>query len=190
MLIRVVAGAVIVLAGLGLAGARLGWLARLVRSGAPAPGRLAGAPARVAAELAEVLGQRKLFKRWRSGLPHALVFWGFLILLFTVAEALGATFISKDFAIPVIGHAAALGFIEDLFTVIVLAALVVFAVTRLVESPRRRGRGSRFYGSHTKAAWVTLTLIALVMTTLLGYRAAQVNTGNFPYSGAAGRTRR
>ena len=71
MLVRVVAGAVIVLAGLSLAGARLGWLTRLVRSGAPAPGRLADAPARVAAELAEVLGQRKLFKRWRSGLPHA-----------------------------------------------------------------------------------------------------------------------
>jgi Fe-S oxidoreductase len=185
VLVRIVAGAVIVLAGLALAGARLGWLARLVRSGGPAPGRLAGAPARVAAELAEVLGQRKLFKRWRSGLPHALVFWGFLILLFTVAEALGATFISKDFAIPVIGHAAALGFTEDLFTVIVLAALAVFAVTRLVESPRRKGRISRFYGSHTGAAWVTLTLIALVMITLLGYRAAQVDTGNFPYSGAA-----
>ena len=185
MLIRVLAGAAIMLAGLGLAGARLTWLARLVRSGAPAPGRLAGAPARVTAELVEVLGQRKLFKRWRSGLPHALVFWGFLILLFTIIEALGNTFISKDFAIPVIGHAGALGFIEDLFTVIVLAGLVIFSVTRVVDSPQRRGRSSRFYGSHTRAAWITLTMIALVMITLLGYRAAQVNTGDFPYGQAA-----
>ena len=185
MLIRFLVGAAIMLAGLGLAGARLTWLARLVRSGAPAPGRLAGAPARVTAELVEVLGQRKLFKRWRSGLPHALVFWGFLILLFTIIEALGNTFISKDFAIPVIGHASALGFIEDLFTVIVLAGLLVFSVTRLVDSPQRRGRTSRFYGSHTRAAWITLTMIALVMITLLGYRAAQVNTGDFPYGRAA-----
>ena len=185
MLIRVLAGAAIMLAGLGLAGARLAWLARLVRLGAPAPGRLAGAPARVTAELVEVLGQRKLFKRWRSGLPHALVFWGFLILLFTIIEALGNTFISKDFAIPVIGHASALGFTEDLFTVIVLAGLVVFSVTRLLDSPQRRGRSSRFYGSHTRAAWITLTMIALVMITLLGYRAAQVNTGDFPYGRAA-----
>ena len=185
MLIRFLVGAAIMLAGLGLAGARLAWLARLVRLGAPAPGRLAGAPARVTAELVEVLGQRKLFKRWRSGLPHALVFWGFLILLFTIIEALGNTFISKDFAIPVIGHASALGFTEDLFTVIVLAGLVVFSVTRLLDSPQRRGRSSRFYGSHTRAAWITLTMIALVMITLLGYRAAQVVTGDFPYGRAA-----
>jgi Fe-S oxidoreductase len=182
---RMVLDAPIMVAGLSLAGARLVWLARLVRSGQPAPGRLADAPARVGAELAEVIGQRKLFKRWRSGLPHALVFWGFLILLFTIAEAAGDTFISKDFAIPGIGHAAVLGFVEDLFAVIVLAGLAVFSVTRLVESPRRRGRSSRFYGSHTTAAWITLTMIALVMITLLGYRAAQVNTGDFPYGRGA-----
>ncbi len=185
MLARILIGALIVLAGLGLAGARLGWLARLVRSGQPAPGRLAGAPARVGAELVEVLGQRKLFKRWRSGVPHALVFWGFLILLFTIVEALGDTFVSKAFAIPLIGHAAALGSIEDLFAVIVLAGLAVFTVTRLVESPARSGKSSRFYGSHTTAAWITLGMIALVMITLLGYRAAQVNTGDFPYGRAA-----
>ena len=185
MLIRVLVGGVIVLAGLGLAGARLTWLARLVRSGAPAPGRLARAPARVTAELVEVLGQRKLFKRWRSGLPHAFVFWGFLILLFTIIEALGDTFIGKDFAIPVIGHAGALGLVEDLFTVIVLAGLLVFTITRVLDSPQRRGRSSRFYGSHTGAAWITLSMIALVMITLLGYRAAQVNTGDFPYGKAA-----
>jgi Fe-S oxidoreductase len=182
---RIVLGGLIVLAGLGLAGARLTWLARLVRSGQPAPGRLAGAPARISAELVEVLGQRKLFKRWRSGVPHALVFWGFLILLFTIVEALGDTFISKSFAIPLIGHAGGLGFIEDLFTVLVLAGLAVFTGTRLVESPQRGGRTSRFYGSHTTAAWITLGLIALVMITLLGYRAAQVNTGDFPYGRAA-----
>ena len=185
MLIRIVVGGIIVLAGLSLAGMRLAWLARLVRSGQPAHGRLAGAPGRMTAELVEVLGQRKLFKRWRSGLPHAFVFWGFLILLFTIIEALGNTFISKDFAIPLIGHAGALGLIEDLFTVLVLAGLAVFMVTRLVESPQRQGKSSRFYGSHTMAAWITLTMIALVMITLLGYRAAQVNTGDFPYGSAA-----
>ncbi|HEX5189494.1 MAG TPA: (Fe-S)-binding protein [Streptosporangiaceae bacterium] len=185
MTTRIILGALIVLAGLSLAGVRLSWLARLVRSGQPAPGRLAGAPARLAAELAEVIGQRKLFKRWRSGVPHALVFWGFLILLFTIIEALGDTFISKTFAIPLIGHAGALGFIEDLFTIIVLAGLAVFTVTRLIESPQRRGRASRFYGSHTTAAWITLGMIALVMITLLGYRAAQVDTGDFPYGRAA-----
>jgi Fe-S oxidoreductase len=183
--IRIVLGAAITLAGLAIVGWRLLWLARLVRSGAPAPGRLTGAPSRLAAELVEVLGQRKLLKRWRSGLPHALVFWGFVILLFTIVEAFGDIFGSKAFAIPAIGHSAALGFIEDLFTVVVLAGVIVFSVTRVVESPARTGRKSRFYGSHTRAAWITLMMIAAVMITLLGYRAAQVNTGDFPYGPAA-----
>ena len=185
MAIRIVLGGAIVLAGLGLAGWRLLWLGRLVRSGAPAPGRTDGALRRLGAELTEVLGQRKLLKRWRSGLPHALVFWGFLILLLTIIEALGDTFVSKDFAIPVIGHWAVIGFIEDLFAVGVLAGVIVFCITRLVESPSRRGKQSRFYGSHTRTAWITLLMIAAVMITLLGYRAAQVNTGNFPYGPAA-----
>ncbi|MHB1593815.1 MAG: (Fe-S)-binding protein [Streptosporangiaceae bacterium] len=185
MVIRIVIGGLIVAAGLAISGQRLAWLARLVRLGVPAPGRLAGAPARVSAELVEVIGQRKLFKRWKSGLPHALVFWGFLILMLTIIEALGDTFVSKSFAIPLIGHLAVIGFIEDLFTVLVLAGLAVFTVTRLVDSPERRGKKSRFYGSHTTAAWITLGLIALVMITLLGYRAAQVNTGDFPYGRAA-----
>ncbi len=185
MLLRIVLGAAIVLAGLALAGRRALWLARLVRSGAPAPGRAAGLPARALAQVTEVLGQRKLLRRWRSGVPHALVFWGFLILLLTIAEALGDTFWSRSFAIPVIGHWAAVGFAEDLFAVIVLAGLVVFTVTRLADSPARRGRRSRFYGSHARAAWLTLGGIAAVMVTLLLYRAAQVNTGDFPYGGAA-----
>ncbi len=185
MLIRILAGTVIVLAAAALAGRRLAWLVRLVRAGQPDPGRGAGAGAWLRATLADVLGQRKLFLRPRSGIPHAVVFWGFLVLLATVAEALGATFVSRDYALPVIGHAGWAGLTEDLFAVAVLAGLVALAALRLWESPATRGRGSRFYGSHLAAAWLTLALIALVVLTLLGYRAAQLDAGEFPYSRAA-----
>src|ERR1700722_19827359 len=47
--------------------------------------------------------------------------------------------------------------------------------------PARKERKSRFYGSHLDAAWITLAMISGVMITLIGYRAAQVNTGDFPY---------
>jgi len=63
----------------------------------------------------------------------------------------------------------------------VLVALCVFSVIRLRSSPKRIDRASRFYGSHTTTAWITLGMIALVIVTLLGYRAAQTNTGDFPY---------
>ena len=62
-----------------------------------------------------------------------------------------------------------------------LFALVTFTVIRIVQSPAREKRQSRFYGSHTAAAWVTLSLIFGVIATLLLYRGAQVNTGHFPY---------
>ena len=63
----------------------------------------------------------------------------------------------------------------------VLVALAVFTVIRIVQNPHRRGRASRFFGSHTGAAWLVLFMIFNVIWTLLLYRGAQVNTGNFPY---------
>src|SRR2546426_971537 len=50
-----------------------------------------------------------------------------------------------------------------------------------VETPAGRQRASRFYGSHTRAAWVILGMITLVVVTLLLYRGAQYNTGHFPW---------
>ncbi len=181
MIVRIVVGGTITALALALAGHRLFHLARLVRSGVPAPHRTSGAARRLGAEIVEVIGQRKILRRRQSGIPHALVFWGFLVLLFTVIEAFGDVLVSRHFAIPLIGHAAALGFVEDLFTLVVLGGVVAFSVIRTFDSPARRERRSRFYGSHTRAAWLVLVMIALVMVTLLGYRAAQVNTGDFPY---------
>jgi Fe-S oxidoreductase len=114
------------------------------------------------------------------GAAHFLVFWGFVILFLTLIEAYGALF-SRTFAIPVIGHWAFVGFLEDLVAVGVLIGLVTFAVIRLRHEPRREGRKSRFDGSHLGAAWLVLGMIFLVIATLLIYRGAQINTGVFPY---------
>jgi Fe-S oxidoreductase len=128
----------------------------------------------------EVFGQRKLLKWTVPGLAHFVTFWGFIVLFFTIIEAYGDLF-SRGFAIPGIGHSFALGFLEDLFAVLVLAGIVTFAIIRLSSNPEREGRSSRFYGSHTGAAWLVLGMIFLVVATLLLYRGAQINTGYFPY---------
>jgi len=78
-----------------------------------------------------------------------------------------------------------IGFIEDFFAVAVLVSLCVFTAIRIKNAPSRKERSSRFYGSHTRAAWAVLAMIAAVIITLLVYRAAQVNTGDFPYGWAA-----
>ena len=180
MPVRIAIGLGATVVAFALAGNRFFYLFRLIRKGKPDPRRFSDAPERVEAELVEVGGQRKLLRWTVPGLAHAFTFWGFTILLFTILEAYGALF-DTDFFVPLIGRGRALGFIEDFFAVAVLAALVVFTVIRIRNSPDRLDRRSRFYGSHTGAAWIVLLLIALVMLTLIGYRAAQTNTGHFPY---------
>ncbi len=159
---------------------RLLRLRRLITSGVGAPGRMGHWFRRAETEAAEVVGQRRLLRWTVPGLAHAFTFWGFIVLIFTIIEAIGDLF-NRHFAIPGIGHSAALGFLEDAFAVAVLVALVTFTLIRLRESPQRLDRRSRFYGSHTRAAWITLFMIFLVIATLLLYRAAQTNTGDFPY---------
>jgi Fe-S oxidoreductase len=164
-----------------IAGRRFFWLYRLISSGESAtPNRFRDVPKRAEAELVEVGGQRKLLKWTVPGLAHFFTFWGFTLLLFTILEAYGDLF-EVNFHIPIIGHTAVLGFIEDFMAVAVLVSLCVFAAIRIKNSPAREERRSRFFGSHTGAAWIVLAMIAGVMITLLLYRAAQVNTGDLPY---------
>ena len=184
MALRIVVGLLMTVAAAAIAGRRLWWLGRLGRAGQPAPERVEAVRSHVGRDVEvqaeEVFGQRKLLKWTVPGAAHFFTFWGFIILIFTIIEAYGDLF-SRTFAIPGIGHSFALGFLEDLFAVLVLAALITFAVIRLRNDPKREGRASRFAGSHTGAAWLVLGMIFLVIATLLLYRGAQINTGVFPY---------
>jgi Fe-S oxidoreductase len=178
---RLIAGLLVTVVALAVAGARVWWLGRLVWSGADIPPErrptVAGA---IKAQAVDVFAQRKLFKRPVSGWAHALTFWAFVVLFATIIEAYGALF-QRDFSIPVIGKSAALGLIEDIFAVAVLVALAVFTTIRLAQSPARLDRRSRFYGSHVDQAFIVLGMLFLVMATLLLYRGAQLSAGYFPY---------
>jgi Fe-S oxidoreductase len=184
VVVRIVIGLVLTAVAAAVAGRRLWWLYRLARTGQPAPERIEAVrahPGRDAqTQATEVFGQRKLLQWTVPGIAHALVFWGFIILILTIIEAYGDLF-SKTFAIPGIGTWAWVGFGEDLFAVAVLAGIITFAIIRLRNRPEREGRASRFSGSHTGAAWLVLAGIFLVVATLLIYRGAQINTGDFPY---------
>jgi len=186
--LRIIIGLVLTAVAAAAAGQRMWWLYRLSRAGQPAPERIEAVrthPARDAeTQATEVFGQRRLLKWSVPGIAHFLTFWGFIVLLLTIIEAYGDLF-SRRFAIPGIGHWAWIGFGEDLFAVGVLAGIATFAIIRLRNDPKREGRASRFSGSHTGAAWLVLFLIFLVIATLLIYRGAQINTGDFPYAHGA-----
>lgn len=174
MLIRAVVGVVIVVVLAAFAAKRGWYLFTLARSGQPAVGRFQDPGARIGAEATEVFGQRKLLKWTIPGIAHVFAFWGFIILGITVAEAFGELVI-EFFAFPFIGEWPVIRFMADLFAVLVFIGIVMFAIIRLTNNPAKLGRASRFFGSHTKGAWLVLIMIFLVVFTLLTYRAAKVN---------------
>jgi Fe-S oxidoreductase len=182
--VRIIIGLIFTFAAFAIGGRRLYWLFKLIKSGRKDTTRKSAFVQRIMTELVEVIGQKKLLKKKVAGFAHAITFWGFLILGFTILEAWGDLF-NRSFAIPLIGHWEILGFFEDLFMVMILVALLVFTAIRLSQNPKRIERKSRFYGSHTDAAWLVLLMISGVMISLWLYRAAQVNTGHFPYGWGA-----
>jgi Fe-S oxidoreductase len=180
LIVRLVGGLLITVVALAIAGRRVLFLTRLIRSGQASPGRLDEWPKRLLGQVTEVFGQVRLLKWNVPGIAHFFVFWGFLVLFLTIVEAYGHLF-TDTFAIPLIGRSPVLGFLEDFFGVAVGLGLIAFAVIRRRNEPKRRGRDSRFYGSHTRAAWVVLGMIGLVIATLFGIRAAQLAHGTSPW---------
>ena len=187
MLARVIIGLGVTVVCYVVAGRRFYWLSTLIRSGKGAPRRWRGFAKTTETEVVEVAGQRKLLRWTVPGLAHFFTMWGFAVLLATIVEAYGSLF-DRDFHIPWIGQSNWLAFVEDFFATAVFVSLVVFAIIRVVNAPSRKDRASRFYGSHTGAAWAVLAMIGAVIVTLLLYRGAQIDTGHFPFQRFVGWT--
>src|SRR6266516_2514312 len=151
VILRIVVGLAMTVITLAIAARRVRWLCRVATSGQPAPERVAAVRQNVGrdlgVQLSEVFGQRKLLKWSIPGLAHFFVFWAFVLLLTVYIEAYGSLF-AATFHIPVIGQFGLLGFLQDSIALAALAGIVVFAVIRVRNSPKRLDRRSRFAGSH------------------------------------------
>jgi len=153
----------------GLTARRARLLARLVRMGRPVE-RWGNLPVRLAREGTHVLGQRKLFQRFLPGSMHALIFWGFLVLLTTIVEV-GGQVVDPAFEVPVIGGSRWLGLVQDLFAAGVLLGLALAVVIRAGQRPER------FAGSHALDAYRILGLILWIVLTLFLARGARIALG-------------
>ncbi|MCA1830795.1 MAG: (Fe-S)-binding protein, partial [Actinobacteria bacterium] len=111
---------------------------------------------------------------------HALTFWGFLIVQVTLIESIGELF-DPGFKIPWIGHMDWLGAMQDAFFLFVVVSLAGFAVIRILTSPRRLQRKSRFFGSHVWQAYLILFMIFNVIWTVVLVRGARYALGTLPY---------
>ena len=117
-------------------------------------------------------------------MAHFFTMWGFFILGSVYVEAFGQV-VDHDFHIPIVGRWDALGFLQDFFAVAVLLGITTFAIIRIVREPKKHGRDSRFYGSHTGGAWLILFMIFNVIWTYALVRGAGANTGALPYGNGA-----
>jgi Fe-S oxidoreductase len=187
MLIRIVV-VVLMLAVVGVfAVKRVLFLTNLIRSGAKTSvenNRKDDLGKRIATQIEEVFGQTRLLRWSIPGVAHFFTMWGFFILGSVYLEAFGLVVV-HNFHIPIIGRWDALGFLQDFFAVAVLVGIITFAIIRIASEPKKHGRDSRFYGSHTGGAWLILFMIFNVIWTYALVRGAGANTGALPYGNGA-----
>ena len=126
--------------------------------------------ARLRRELVHVLGQRKLFQKAVPGLMHALIFWGFVVLLPTIAEA-AVAIVDRDAHLPLLGDAPWFALVVDVFATGVVVGLVIAVVIRKVVRP------DRFRGSHLREADLILLWIFGIVGSLLLWNAARIALG-------------
>ncbi|MBN2863586.1 MAG: 4Fe-4S dicluster domain-containing protein, partial [Bacteroidales bacterium] len=126
-------------------------------------------------------GQTKIFRMPVIGFFHALVFWGFCVILFgsieMVIDGLAGTEKILKFLGPVYDFLMACG---DIFSVVVGVAILIFLFRRLFLQIRRFEGIEMKKRSHTDAN-ISLTLIFLLMVSLI-----LMNTGYIAYNTVTG----
>ena len=115
---------------------------------------------RLRAALVDVLGQGRLLRWPYAGVLHALIFWGFLVLLTAIAQAIVEALVVgvRLDTIPVV--APVLAHLQDIFCVLALTGVLLAVFNRLVVKP------GRFRGSHRGDALLILGWIAALLACM------------------------
>ncbi|MDM8525808.1 heterodisulfide reductase-related iron-sulfur binding cluster [Desulfococcaceae bacterium HSG8] len=119
------------------------------------------------------LGQKRLVGRKKeraSGIMHALIFWGFCVLLIRSVNLYGEAFV-KGFQVPLLGDEFILGYLylalKDIMEGVVLAMVIYAIFRRAVIKPERL--------HNTWEAYLVLCLIGILMISDLLYDGARYN---------------
>ncbi|MEX0602441.1 MAG: (Fe-S)-binding protein [Bacteroidota bacterium] len=121
--------------------------------------------------LVVAFGQTKLLREPVAGLMHAFIFWGFVVLLSAVVEAIGEG-VFPGFSLNVIGAAPyeALAFLQDFFAGLVIVGVGIALFRRYVVRPKRLE-----LDLHSKLdATGILVAILIIMITMLGQNATRM----------------
>ncbi|MDR7483052.1 MAG: (Fe-S)-binding protein [Armatimonadota bacterium] len=117
--------------------------------------------------IVHVVLHERVLRRPLAGVLHLCIFWGFLVLLTTIVQALGES-VWPGWTLPWIGDAPWLAFVQDLFVMLVLAGVALAVYWRVGLRPRRLA------GQDQAGAYLILGFIGGIMLTLLASRAGQI----------------
>ncbi len=126
------------------------------------------------------LGQTKLLREPFAGILHALIFWGFIILLVAILESICQGF-AQGFSFSFLGPLyPPLIFLEEFLGLLVIVSVCVSLVRRLVSPPKRLA-----VSGHSKwDAVFILLMILTVMVTMFGQNASRIALEGYPGSDA------
>lgn len=163
---------IVALAAFGFFTLSVSRLIRYLQFGKPDQ-RLDHLGVRIVRTLRIAFGQTKLFREPGPGLMHALIFWGFVVLLTAVVEALLEGLI-PDFSFSHVLHPslfAAIAGSQELFGAGVIVGVVWAIVRRTVMRPKRLAVDR--HGSIDALA--ILSVIGIIMVTMFGQNAVRLH---------------
>lgn len=127
-------------------------------------------------------GQTKIFRFPFAGLLHAIVFWGFLVIIFGSIEMVidGVLGIHKSLQFIGIIYDILMDF-GDIFAFLISIATLIFIIRRVSHKVKRFDGIEMTHKAHNDA-FLALTLIFLLMLSLLGMNSMEALTNaNTPY---------
>jgi Fe-S oxidoreductase len=146
--------------------------ARLLLAARPAA-RLDRIPARLKRAVVDGLGQRKFLSGEQpAGVMHALIFWGFVILLIQVVTLYGRAF-DADWSLPGFGEHQLLGppfaVVRDAVEVIVAVGVLYMLYRRLIaHTPRLFGLRRAEQRYRDKPHWEGVVILVLILLIVIG----------------------
>src|ERR1041384_4836136 len=159
--------------------ARIARLIRYLRVGRP-DDRSGNLIDRIRQVIVVALGQSKLLREPLAGVMHFFIFWGFVILLFAIAETVGEG-LSQGFSLSFLGPVyGPLVFVQDLLGLLVALSVLFALFRRYVTRPARL----EVSGHSRVDATIILLLILGVMCAMFGQNAANIARGAQQFAGS------
>ena len=153
----------------GLFGYRVYQRFQHMRLGRPA-GSFTNWGERLKSLLIFVAGQARLFRFPGTGIAHFFIFWGFMLLVPTILQAM-IEGLFPGVVLPFFGTFGPFALVQDLIAPTVIVAVLYGLYLRLFVKPER------YKGSHLGEGALVLCFILTIMVTLLGINGVRQNLG-------------